>query len=215
MQGQSSECSQTQARAPPSVEQSNRNRRTFRDSDHRGEHHRQDAAALECLIFPSPRIKVRDLFPSPEGRGVQGRALTALRYFDTYQNMKKEKAIAALAALAQESRLDVFRMLVQSGPDGMPAGEIGAKLGVPSPTLSFHLNHLKHAGLVLVPARQPLDHLQRRLQGDERSDLLHDGKLLPRQCGTVRTGSLQARARRPTSNNDSATRRPKRGKVNA
>jgi len=62
--------------------------------------------------------------------------------------MKKEKAIAALAALAQESRLDVFRMLVQSGPDGMPAGEIGAKLGVPSPTLSFHLNHLKYAGLV-------------------------------------------------------------------
>jgi len=62
--------------------------------------------------------------------------------------MKKEKAIAALAALAQESRLDVFRMLVQSGPDGLPAGEIGAKLRVPSPTLSFHLNHLKHAGLV-------------------------------------------------------------------
>jgi ArsR family transcriptional regulator, arsenate/arsenite/antimonite-responsive transcriptional repressor len=62
--------------------------------------------------------------------------------------MKKEKAIAALAALANESRLDVFRMLVQSGPDGMPAGEIGARLRVPSPTLSFHLNHLKHAGLV-------------------------------------------------------------------
>src|SRR5260221_5919761 len=62
--------------------------------------------------------------------------------------MKKEKAIAALAALAQESRLDVFRMLVQRGPEGIPAGEIGAKLGVPSPTLSFHLNHLKYAGLV-------------------------------------------------------------------
>ena len=77
-----------------------------------------------------------------------GWALTVLRYFDSYKNMKKEKAIAALAALAQESRLDVFRMLVQSGPDGIPAGEIGAKLGVPSPTLSFHLNHLKHAGLV-------------------------------------------------------------------
>jgi ArsR family transcriptional regulator len=75
-------------------------------------------------------------------------ALTASRYFDTYGNMKKEKAIEALASLAQESRLDVFRMLVQSGPDGLPAGEIGAKLGVPSPTLSFHLNHLKHAGLV-------------------------------------------------------------------
>jgi ArsR family transcriptional regulator, arsenate/arsenite/antimonite-responsive transcriptional repressor len=62
--------------------------------------------------------------------------------------MKKEKTMAALAALAQESRLDVFRMLVQSGPDGLAAGEIGARLGVPSPTLSFHLHHLKHAGLV-------------------------------------------------------------------
>ena len=62
--------------------------------------------------------------------------------------MKKLRAVTALTALAQESRLDVFRMLVQSGPEGMPAGEIGARLGVPSPTLSFHLNHLKHAGLV-------------------------------------------------------------------
>ncbi len=62
--------------------------------------------------------------------------------------MKKVRAIAALAALAQESRLDVFRMLVQSGPDGLAAGAIGARLGLPSPTLSFHLNHLKYAGLV-------------------------------------------------------------------
>jgi ArsR family transcriptional regulator, arsenate/arsenite/antimonite-responsive transcriptional repressor len=62
--------------------------------------------------------------------------------------MKKARAIAALAALAQESRLDVFRLLVQSGPDGLAAGEISARLGVPSPTLSFHLNHLKYAGLV-------------------------------------------------------------------
>ena len=56
--------------------------------------------------------------------------------------------MAALAALAQESRLDVFRLLIQSGPDGLAAGEIGARLGLPSPTLSFHLNHLKYAGLV-------------------------------------------------------------------
>ncbi len=56
--------------------------------------------------------------------------------------------MAALAALAQESRLDVFRLLIQSGPDGLAAGEIGAQLGLPSPTLSFHLNHLKYAGLV-------------------------------------------------------------------
>jgi DNA-binding transcriptional ArsR family regulator len=62
--------------------------------------------------------------------------------------MKKARAIPALAALAQESRLDVFRLLIQSGPDGLAAGEIGARLGLPSPTLSFHLNHLKYAGLV-------------------------------------------------------------------
>ncbi len=62
--------------------------------------------------------------------------------------MKKARAIPALAALAQESRLDVFRLLIQSGSDGLAAGEIGARLGLPSPTLSFHLNHLKYAGLV-------------------------------------------------------------------
>jgi ArsR family transcriptional regulator len=62
--------------------------------------------------------------------------------------MGKTKAIAALAALAQESRLDVFRLLVQAGPDGMPAGQIGERLRLPSATLSFHLNQLRQAGLV-------------------------------------------------------------------
>jgi ArsR family transcriptional regulator len=62
--------------------------------------------------------------------------------------MEKTNAIAALAALAQESRLDIFRLLVQAGPDGMAAGQIGERLGLPSATLSFHLSHLKHAGLV-------------------------------------------------------------------
>lgn len=57
-------------------------------------------------------------------------------------------AIAALAALAQETRLDIFRLLVEAGADGMPAGMIGEKLGLPSATLSFHLNQLKHAHLV-------------------------------------------------------------------
>ena len=57
-------------------------------------------------------------------------------------------ALAALSALAQETRLDVFRLLVQAGPEGMPAGRIGERLGLPSATLSFHLNHLRHAGLV-------------------------------------------------------------------
>jgi DNA-binding transcriptional ArsR family regulator len=62
--------------------------------------------------------------------------------------MKKSMAITALGALAQETRLDVFRLLVQKGPEGMPAGEIGARLGQPSPTMSFHLNQLRFAGLV-------------------------------------------------------------------
>jgi DNA-binding transcriptional ArsR family regulator len=62
--------------------------------------------------------------------------------------MEKMDAIAALAALAQESRLDIFRLLVQAGPDGLPAGQIAARLNLPAATLSFHLNQLRHAGLL-------------------------------------------------------------------
>ena len=62
--------------------------------------------------------------------------------------MEKTEAIAALAALAQESRLDVFRLLVQAGAEGVPAGRIAERLGLPAATLSFHLNQLRQAGLV-------------------------------------------------------------------
>jgi len=62
--------------------------------------------------------------------------------------MKKINAIAALGALAQETRLDIFRLLVERGPQGTAAGEIGERLKQPSPTLSFHLNQLRHAGLI-------------------------------------------------------------------
>ncbi len=62
--------------------------------------------------------------------------------------MKKSSVVAALGALAQETRLDIFRLLVQKGPAGLPAGEIGERLGQPSPTLSFHLNQLRFAGLI-------------------------------------------------------------------
>lgn len=57
-------------------------------------------------------------------------------------------ALAALTALANDTRLAVFRMLVQQGPDGMPAGEIGADLKVAAATLSFHLKELERAGLI-------------------------------------------------------------------
>jgi DNA-binding transcriptional ArsR family regulator len=62
--------------------------------------------------------------------------------------MEKNGAIGALAALAQETRLDIFRLLVEAGPAGMPAGRIGDRLGVPSATLSFHLKELRNAGIV-------------------------------------------------------------------
>ena len=62
--------------------------------------------------------------------------------------MNQKDAVTALAALAQESRLAVFRLLVQRGPDGYPAGEISEQLAIPGPTLSFHLKELAAAGLV-------------------------------------------------------------------
>ncbi len=62
--------------------------------------------------------------------------------------MRKSNVISGLSALAQETRLDIFRLLVTRGPEGLPAGEIGMRLGQPSPTLSFHLNQLRFAGLV-------------------------------------------------------------------
>lgn len=62
--------------------------------------------------------------------------------------MERTNVIAGLAALAQDTRLDIFRLLVQAGNEGRPVGHIGEKLGLPSATLSFHLNQLKHAGLV-------------------------------------------------------------------
>src|ERR1700694_1436093 len=64
--------------------------------------------------------------------------------------MKKHDAVAALAALAQDSRLDVFRLLVQAGPDGLAAGSIASALDVAPNTLTFHLDRLREAGLVAV-----------------------------------------------------------------
>jgi DNA-binding transcriptional ArsR family regulator len=62
--------------------------------------------------------------------------------------MRKSTVIAALGALAQETRLDIFRLLVEKGPEGLPAGELGERLKQPSPTMSFHLSQLRFAGLV-------------------------------------------------------------------
>src|SRR5262245_39158273 len=62
--------------------------------------------------------------------------------------MEKNDVIAALAALAQDNRLDVFRLLVRAGDAGMPAGAVATELGLPPNTLSFHFDRLRQAGLV-------------------------------------------------------------------
>ena len=66
--------------------------------------------------------------------------------------METKTAVAALAALAQETRLAVFRLLIEAGPEGVPAGAVAEAVQVPAATLSFHLKELSHAGL--VSARQ-------------------------------------------------------------
>lgn len=63
--------------------------------------------------------------------------------------MKTKDALAALGALAQESRLAIFRYLVEIGPDGSPVGRIAASLDLPAATLSFHLKELSHAELLV------------------------------------------------------------------
>ncbi|CAN0655022.1 helix-turn-helix transcriptional regulator [Nitratireductor sp. OM-1] len=62
--------------------------------------------------------------------------------------MQKSEAIDALAALGQETRLDVFRLLVRTGPEGLPAGEVAARLGVVQNTASAHLKVLAQSGMI-------------------------------------------------------------------
>ncbi|HEY7245239.1 MAG TPA: helix-turn-helix domain-containing protein [Xanthobacteraceae bacterium] len=64
--------------------------------------------------------------------------------------MEKSNAVAALAALAQDNRLDVYRLLVEAGPDGMPAGQVAEALDLAPNTLTFHFDRLRGAGLVTV-----------------------------------------------------------------
>jgi DNA-binding transcriptional ArsR family regulator len=64
--------------------------------------------------------------------------------------MEKIDAVEALGALAQENRLDVYRLLVEAGPEGMAAGEVATALDVSPNTLTFHFDRLRHAALVTV-----------------------------------------------------------------
>jgi DNA-binding transcriptional ArsR family regulator len=70
------------------------------------------------------------------------------------EDMEEKAALAALAALAHETRLAVFRLLVTAGPSGLPAGDIAERVGVVASTLSFHLKELDRAGLLRSWRRQ-------------------------------------------------------------
>jgi ArsR family transcriptional regulator len=74
--------------------------------------------------------------------------MTTVSQFHKIENMKSENVIVALGALAQESRLDAFRLLVRRGPEGYTPGDLAQRLGIPAPTLSFHLKELQRAQLI-------------------------------------------------------------------
>ncbi len=77
-------------------------------------------------------------------------ALDNIIYFDNTGNMETKNIIRALGALAQETRLAIYRLLVEAGPGGLPVGAIADVLGLANATLSFHLKELHHAGLTIA-----------------------------------------------------------------
>ena len=79
--------------------------------------------------------------------------------------MNSKEVVAALGALAQDSRLAVYRLLVKRGPEGYAAGEIGERLDIPAPTLSFHLKALAQAGLVTARKEGRYVHYRADIEG--------------------------------------------------
>jgi ArsR family transcriptional regulator len=97
---------------------------------------------------------------------------------ETSSKIDSASAIAALSALAQEHRLALFRLLVQAGEDGMPAGAIAEALGLPKSSLSFHLGQLSRAGLV----RQQRQHRSIIYSADYHAMSVLVGYLLENCC---------------------------------
>jgi DNA-binding transcriptional ArsR family regulator len=96
-------------------------------------------------------------------------------------------AVGALGALAQESRLEVFRLLVQRGPAGLAAGEISHRVGIPATTLSFHLSQLSHAGL--VTSRREGRSI---IYGADYASMLDLMEFLMKNCCQDETGAREA-----------------------
>jgi len=97
--------------------------------------------------------------------------------------MEMTQAVEALAALAQETRLSVYRLLVESGPQGLSAGRIGEALDLPPATLSFHLAHLARTGL--VQSRQDGRYVIYRADFQNMNELV--GYLTENCCGGGRS----------------------------
>jgi ArsR family transcriptional regulator len=109
--------------------------------------------------------------------------------------MESKLAVEALGALAQDSRLQVYRLLVQAGPEGVPASEIAERLRVPANTLSFHLKTLSHADL--VHARQEGRFIYYSANYDQMNALL--GFLTENCCGGRRCMEAPAPRKRRVS----------------
>jgi ArsR family transcriptional regulator, arsenate/arsenite/antimonite-responsive transcriptional repressor len=106
--------------------------------------------------------------------------------------MESRNAVTALGALAQDSRLQVYRLLVQAGPDGLAATEIAERLGIPANTLSFHLKTLSHANL--VQSRQSGRFIYYSTHYEQMNALLHF--LTENCCGGQSCTSLAVVSRR-------------------
>jgi predicted transcriptional regulator len=114
--------------------------------------------------------------------------------------MDASQAVDKLAALAQESRLRIFKLLVEAGPEGMNAGAIADSLGIPAATLSFHVAHLTRTGL--IEARQESRFIFYSARFAAMDDLIayltdnccQGGQCLPKTAASSTTAKRRARA---------------------
>jgi ArsR family transcriptional regulator, arsenate/arsenite/antimonite-responsive transcriptional repressor len=111
--------------------------------------------------------------------------------------MKSEAVVVALAALAQESRLALFRLLIKRGPEGYTPGDIIGRLDIPAPTLSFHLKTLSAAGL--VQARREGRFLFYSARFDRMNSLVG---FLTEQCCSLATADCSTAACGPSKTED-------------
>jgi ArsR family transcriptional regulator, arsenate/arsenite/antimonite-responsive transcriptional repressor len=119
--------------------------------------------------------------------------------------MEVKTAVCALTALAQESRLRIFRLLVQAGETGFAAGEIGEELDIPAATLTFHLKELSHAGLIDSQREGRSIRYALRVDGirDLLNYLLHDCcKGRPELCGGGQCGPQKRKRRQSMDSAD-------------